>query len=248
MKRIKLRFAGLEVDFTDREAALRQFRELAERGTFPVYIIYGPEGCGKTALLKQVKVMLEEEYNYNVIYVNLLAEEESEIIQYTSSIKDVVRGTFKMFPEQYSRIIDVAINIASQVMKRLSRPRIAVLMDDLFQAVGLDKPERYVKMLLNLIEHSSGDYDKIIVLVSSSEGITQERIGRHSWATFRILWNMSKEGFKISFNEVWRVTGGNPRYLEKLYGVNWDVDALINDLVNERRLVEFVRSLSSKET
>jgi len=49
VKRIKVSFAGLEVEFIDRERALEQVREFGERGTFPVYVIYGPEGCGKTA-------------------------------------------------------------------------------------------------------------------------------------------------------------------------------------------------------
>jgi len=34
-------------------------------------------------------------------------------------------------------------------------------------------------MLLNLIEYPPGEYEKIVVLVSSSEGVTRERIGRH---------------------------------------------------------------------
>jgi len=33
-------------------------------------------------------------------------------------------------------------------------------------------------MLLNLIEYPPGEYEKIVVLVSSSEGVTRERIGR----------------------------------------------------------------------
>jgi len=52
VRRIKVSFAGLEVEFVDRERALAQIRELGERGTFPVYVVYGPEGRGKTTLLK----------------------------------------------------------------------------------------------------------------------------------------------------------------------------------------------------
>jgi len=55
--------------------------------------------------------------------------------------------------------------------------------------------------LLNLIEYPPGDYEKIVVLVTSSEGMSRRRVGRHSWATFRILWNMSK---KRSEGESWR--------------------------------------------
>jgi predicted AAA+ superfamily ATPase len=52
--KIKLSFtAGLEVEFVDRERAIKQVEELAEKGTrFPI-VIFGPEGCGKTAWLKR---------------------------------------------------------------------------------------------------------------------------------------------------------------------------------------------------
>ena len=81
MRRVKTRFAGREVGFVDRDAALGQLAELAERGTFPVYVVYGPEGCGETALLRQAAAMLEE-HGYHVVLVNPLAEELSEALVY----------------------------------------------------------------------------------------------------------------------------------------------------------------------
>jgi predicted AAA+ superfamily ATPase len=44
---------SLQVEFTDRDRALKQVEEWAERGTrFPI-VIFGLEGCGKTAFLRQ---------------------------------------------------------------------------------------------------------------------------------------------------------------------------------------------------
>jgi predicted AAA+ superfamily ATPase len=59
--KIKLSFApGLEIEFVDRERALKQVEELAEKGTrFPM-VVFGPEGCGKTAWLKQATFILRE--------------------------------------------------------------------------------------------------------------------------------------------------------------------------------------------
>jgi len=91
VKRIKVLFADLSIKFVDREIALEQAKELGEKGTYPVYIIYGPEGCGKSALLKQTKVILEEEFGYHVVYTNPLAEEAEEILQFTPSVKDIVK-------------------------------------------------------------------------------------------------------------------------------------------------------------
>jgi len=130
-------------------------------------------------------------------------------------------------------------------------------MDDIFQAVGLDKAEVYTKMLLNLIEYPPGEYERIVILVSSSEGITRERIGRHRWATFRIMWNMSREGFKQlydqipgekpQFEEIWRLTGGNPAALEQLYRYSWRFDRTIDDIAMRKNLRIFISSLSSTE-
>jgi predicted AAA+ superfamily ATPase len=61
VKRVELELVpGLRVEFTDREEALGQVEEWAERGTrFPV-VIFGPEGCGKSAFLRQASAMLKE--------------------------------------------------------------------------------------------------------------------------------------------------------------------------------------------
>ncbi len=257
MGRVRLRFArGVEVEFVDRGRAIAQINEIAERGTYPVYVVYGPEGCGKTALLRQAKEILEE-HGYSVVYVDPLAGSKSEALVYTPTIRDIVREAFRLFPEPYSRIVDVALNVASLVMRRLRRPRIAILVDDLFQAIGVDKAERYVKTLLNMIEHPPGDYEKIAVLVTSSEGLSRESVGRHSWATLHILWNMSREGFrelynaipgsKPGFEYVWMLVGGNPRYLGRLYEVDWSPEPIINEIVRSRGLRKLIASLDDKK-
>ena len=256
MKRVRLSFAGLEIEFVDRDRALKQVEELAEKGTFPVHVVYGPEGCGKTALLRQAKEVLEKDFGYHVIYANPLADKADEILRFTPSIKDIVKEVLNTFPDPYSKIIDVAISIANRVMKRLSRPRIAVLMDDIFQAVGVDKAEIYVKTLLNLIEWPPASYEKIVVLVTSSEGVTRERVGRHSWADILVMWNMGRKGFeelydklpdrKPSFEDVWRWVGGNPRYLEKVFEARWGFDTVVESVIRARNLDEWISSLSDE--
>ena len=257
MRRVKLTFADLRIEFSDRERGVEQVRELGERGTYPVYVVYGPEGCGKTAFLRQAKAILEDEFGYHVVYTNPLAEKLEEVLEFTPSMRDIVKEVFSLFPEPYSRIVDVAISVAYRVIKRFSKPRVAVLMDDVFQAVGVNQAEIFVKALLNLIEWPPAEYEKIVVLVASSEGVTRARIGRHNWATFRILWNMGREGFrqlydllpepKLPFKEVWRATGGNPRYLERLFRAGWRVEGVVNEIARDKGLGLFAASLSRRE-
>jgi len=99
---------------------------------------------------------------------------------------------------------------------------------------------------LNLIEYPSGDYEKIVILVSTSEGITRWRIGRHRWTDILVMWNMSRDGFrklyevlpdpKPSFEDVWRIAGGNPDILERLYVNRWSVDVVLRKLIGVKRL------------
>jgi len=244
MRRAKVVFAGRVVEFVDRERAIEQIEELGEKGTWRVFVVYGPEGCGKTALLRQAAEILEDEFGYSVIYVNPLAEKAEEILAFTSSIRDIVKEVLGLFPEPYSRIVDVAVSIASYVVKRLPKSRVAVLMDDIFQAVGLDKAEAYVKTLLNLIEWPPAEYERIVVLVTSSEGVTRIRVGRHRWAELLAMWNMPREGFrelyellpepKPPLEDVWRLTGGNPKALEELYRENWSADRVANKIILSR--------------
>jgi len=255
-ERVKLRFVrNVQVEFVDRDRALRQIEEIAERSTrFPV-IIYGPEGCGKTALLRQAKIVLEH-YGYDVIYVSPLAESLVEALQYSSSIEDLVKEALRLVPEPYSRLVNVALKAAQLIMRRFRR-KIAILLDDLFQTVGLDKAEICTKILLNLIEYPPGDYESIVILASSSEGTTQEKIGRHRWADLYTMWNMCKEGFrqlydklpgeKPDFEYVWKFTGGNPWILAVLAEHNWNVDLAINRLITSRKIDRLVLELDVAE-
>jgi hypothetical protein len=60
------------------------------------------------------------------------------------------------------------------------------------------------------------------------------------------MWNMSRKGFeelysevpgqKLRFDDVWRLTGGNPRAFEILYARDWRVDAVTSMLIGEKGL------------
>ncbi len=67
--RVRLGFADRQVEFVDRDLALKLIEEWAEKSTFPVQVIYGPEGCGKTAWLLQ-SIELLRELGFEVVYVN----------------------------------------------------------------------------------------------------------------------------------------------------------------------------------
>lgn len=256
MGRARVVFAGREVEFTDRERAIKQVEDLAGKGTWVVHVIYGPEGCGKTAFLKQVSETLKE-HGYAVVHVNPLAESTEGKFSISEELKELARelGVY-LIRDAYS-LIEKAVEILYTSIKRNLRRRIALLADDVFQAIGLDRAEQLVKSLLNMIEHPSIMYERIVVLVATSEGVTRGRIGRHRWADIFLMWNMSREALrklyelfpdpKPPFNDVWGWTGGNPKMLEELYRASWDFDGVVSKLIRGRGLRSFAASLSDIE-
>jgi len=256
VRRIRLRFAlGVEVEFADRERAIRQLEDVAARGTRLPLVVFGPEGCGKTALFRQAMEVFKD-HGYTVIYVDPLAETLRERIAVSSDARDVAVSILERVEPTAARLVDAAIEIAARLLE-LKRRRIAIILDDVFQAIGLDKAETLVKALLNLIEYPPREYESIVVIVGSSEGATRERIGRHGWAETRLLWNMPREGLmelyhrlpgdKPSPNEAWTATGGNPRYLSILYERAWNTSTVAQMIAENTDLYKLIAMLTERQ-
>ncbi|GAB6948065.1 hypothetical protein JCM16161A_21950 [Vulcanisaeta sp. JCM 16161] len=257
MRRIKLPLAqGLQVDFVDRDLALRRVEDWVDRGMRLVEVVYGPEGCGKTAWLLQSAELLRE-LGFDVVYVNPIDRE----VLAEFSVKEL-RGEFMRLVREVisqnalGRLAWLAFDMAKELIKA-TRGKIAVIVDDAFQILGVKESAIYVKALLNLIEYPPERYEKILTIVATSEGVSRREIGRHEWANLRPMWNMAREGLKQlyeqipgskpGFEEVWKITGGNPRMLGSLYEANWDVNKVVNDIINRKRLRTFVSTLPGNE-
>jgi len=245
MKRVKLRFAGLEVEFADRGKGVQQILEWAEKGTrFPV-VVFGPEGCGKTAWLRQAAELLRER-GYHVVYVNPL---QKEYLAHTDA-KEVAKALAEVAARALggvgAELAYAAFNAARELV-RLRKRKVAVLVDDAFQAIGLGKEAAfYVKSLLGLIEYPPESYERIVAVAATSEGLSRREIGRHLWAELKPMWNLPKKGFeelyeqvpgpKPDVEEAWRWTGGNPRVLAQLYEAKWDANEIIAQLTKAKNI------------
>jgi hypothetical protein len=255
MRRVELDFAGLKVEFCDRERAIKQVEELAERGTWHPVVVFGPEGCGKTAWLKQAAETLRE-LGFEAIYVNpmhrgfVARTDVGELVSKFAEAASEAVGVAEV------KLATLAIDAVKWLISRWRRGRVAVLVDDAFQAIGLDKAAMYVKALLGLTEYPPEGCEKVVAMAATSEGLSRREIGRHRWAELRGMWNMSRGGFEELYErlpgprppleEAWRLTGGNPEALARLYQARWDVDAVVRSLAASKRLDAFVLSLSDE--
>jgi len=256
VKRIKLRFEDLQIEFTDRDRALGQVSEWADRGTGNPVVIFGPEGCGKTAFLLQAAAMLKE-MGYDVFYLHPLDkifEAEIEEIDVKRAFLDFVQRALE--EDALGRVAWAVFDFVREVLKR-KRRKMAVIADDVFQAIGLNRAAIYVKGLLNMIEHPFYNYEKMVVLVATSEGLTRYEIGRHRWAYILPMWNMNREGFeqlyqkipgqKPPLEEAWRLTGGNPYILRELYRKQWNVNSVAIGIIEAKDLRDFVTTLKEEK-
>ena len=185
--------SGLVVEFVDRERALGQVEEFAVEGTRWPVVVFGLEGCGKTAFLRQAASGLRE-LGYDVFYLHSLDRVFSAEVD-DPDVKrlflDLVRRTLK--DERWGRLAMAVFDFTREVLRRR---KVAVIADDIFQAIGLDKAAAYVKGLLNMIEYPQYKYENMVVLVATSEGVSRREIGRHRWARLMPMWNMARDGFQ----------------------------------------------------
>lgn len=213
MRRITLELApGVETEFVDRDRALAQLVEWAERSTrFPV-VIFGPEGCGKTAFLRQASVMLRN-LGYDAIYVDAAHLHFTAHTDVADVVRRLIDATAETSGVAQLKLANLAIDIVKELLDRWGRWKVAVLVDEAFQAIGVDKAGLYVKNLLNLIEYPPKSYERIVAVAATSEGLSRREIGRHRWGRLMMMWNMPREGFrqlyeklpgpKPPFEEVW---------------------------------------------
>jgi hypothetical protein len=246
VKRVRLKFAPrLEVDFVDRDRAVEQVYEFAEKGTRTPVVVYGPEGCGKTAWLKQA-VEIFREQGFDVMYINVLQREHAVYTDVKEVIDRIAEAVTDITGYAPIKLADLIVLLANQLLKKWRKKKIALLMDEVFQAIGIDKAEIYTKMLLNLIEYPPESYENIVIIVATSEGLSRWRIGRHRWGWLIPMWNMGRKGFeelyeripepKPDFDTVWRLTGGNPYIFSQLYAIGWRIDKTIDTLMDEKSI------------
>jgi energy-coupling factor transporter ATP-binding protein EcfA2 len=115
-------------------------------------VVFGPEGCGKTAWLKQAAEILLRER----LRGRLRQPPAERVLTHTVS-KEVAETlaeiALRALGARRGRARLGSLQRVRELLK-LRKRKVAVWLDDVFQAIGLNQAASYVKGLLNMIEYT----------------------------------------------------------------------------------------------
>ncbi len=240
------------VHFVDRVREIEYLLNIARKGTAFPLAIYGPEGCGKTALLKRIAKEVSTWSNTIVIYIDALEQFDIEKALFSShrEILEVIQDLLSI--PIGSSLARASMTIVSRLSKRISlrNRNVVLIVDDVYRAIGLENVDRYTKSLYEWIGYLHEEYGvaNVAIILSTSEGISKRELFRHRYVSIEMLWNLPRDGFEelveqlepprsVDVDELWRLTGGNPRALIELAKFEWDARKWLENL---RRRIEFL--------
>lgn len=251
----------MEPRFIDRVTEISWLRDWSSSFRYVPLYIYGPEGCGKTRLLREFVARFSNYFGDDGVAVYVDATEGVDLnraLLTSPNIElamDVVRELISGFIGEgigraLARVVTLIIERA--VRGRFESRYVLIAVDDVARSMGLGNIEWYIKWLYEYMQRFMGEYGPraINIVATTSEGESLRALHRHNYLAIRLIWNLDEGSFRelyedlnppgwLDFNEVWLMQGGNPRALWELArAFNWDLRAYRESIT--RRLAPII--------
>ncbi len=243
--------------FVDRIDELSELMRIAERGFYPVLYVFGPEGCGKTRLVREFIEEIGDEYLTLYVDARGSGSLEDVIIPF-KAVTNSLKATLSELGEPLGRAVSLMLpHIVKKIWElKIVGKRVVIVVDDVARPLGLDLIESYAKKLLDLLEWIlSKGAKSALILVTTSEGKSRSILLKHNYVRIECLWNLSSEaavelmsilGAPSNVHEkVWMLSGGNPRAIIELKWLDWNLNEWISRV--KRRVASFIKTLSEDE-
>ncbi len=242
----------MRVPFIDRDAEVQYLLGLAGRGSvFPLFI-YGPEGCGKTRLIEEVRDRLKQQ-DFAVIYIDAKEHDLDRALRGSSSeFFDIATSFISAIEHPLGKALTSALSKVITLYERRYRfrgKRVVLLIDEVVEGVGLQNVERYAKILYDLANDliTRFDAESVCIVATTSEGMSRELLSKHSYLHLSYLWNLDRDAFERLAKELnipqnpgvdklYSYTSGNPRALIDIAMHGWNIDEWLEMMFRERIL------------
>ncbi len=127
--------------FINRENELSILLEYSERGYYPVFYLYGPEGCGKTRLLLELVKYLQSREDYIVTYIDV--QSVSDIRRALLAPPDITKVMIDLIRDisgPLGKILAYALTRLAQNLskERIENKKVVILVDDVARPLGLE--------------------------------------------------------------------------------------------------------------
>ena len=207
----------MKTPFVDRASEMRYLLELAERGSPLPLFIYGPEGCGKTRLLEELREEAKRR-GYLVLYVD--AKERDH--------RRALRGSSREIAEVALEVLTAAGSLGTALAWALARVidlydrrlrfrgrRALLMVDEVVEGIGLSDVERYAKALHDLVRElvEERGAESVLAIATTSEGSSRELLSRHGYLRLSYLWNLDE----ASFTELVKALGALSTVVERVF-------------------------------
>jgi len=214
----------LEPPFVDRDRELRALENLVTSyRPLPIYL-YGPEGCGKSRLLREFVTRSRGRSDVIALYVDFSGYDarravdldsilRSSIVshnRFISAFLDTIRSLNMSL--NYENVLSVSLSFLADIAARaMTREEVRgkgliLVYDDLTRGVGdLRTLANILKSLYNYIQEAPPRYGLgfLNVVVTTSEGASIREVSRHTYVSRPMLvWNLSKDSFEDLFRRL----------------------------------------------